>query len=57
MTEPQYLVVVGEPGRDALTFVGPFATSEEAGEYRVTTAAEKWPGVQTMVDVIWEPIS
>lgn len=47
-----YVVIVGTPGKDALTLVGPFETSEEAGEWRV---ANEHPSIESMVDVLLHP--
>lgn len=53
-TSNQWCVVVGMPGSEPLTTIGPFVTQEEA-QAHLEKHQQANPGVAVMVDVLVNP--
>lgn len=49
-----YAVILGKPGTDALTLIGPFTTSDEANAHAAEHVKAN-PNVPTLVDVLVNP--
>lgn len=49
----QWCIIRGVPGKDPLTIVGPFATSDEATQYQQKDVAES--SVPSEIDVLVAP--